>query len=97
MSFERELPDEPRLSPEVLEAVLNGQLVEYTRLRTLNDMRLCQLGWVYDMNFAASLARLRERGLLPQLLSFLPATPDIDRLRDKLFTYIDARLRDGVR
>lgn len=97
MSFESELPDEPRISPEVLEAVLNGQLVEYTRLRTLNDMRLCQLGWVYDMNFAASLARLRERGLLPQLLSFLPPTPEIDRLRDKLFSYIDTRLHEGVR
>jgi hypothetical protein len=97
MSFESELPDEPRISPEVLEAVLNGQLIEYRQLRTLNDMRLCQLGWVYDMNFAASLARLRERSLLPQLLSFLPPTPDIDRLRDKLFTYIDTRLHEGVR
>lgn len=97
MSFESELPDEPRISPEVLAAVLNGQLVEYTRLRTLNDMMLCQLGWVYDMNFAAALARLRERGLLAELLSFLPATPDIDRLRDKLFTYLDTRLHEDVR
>jgi hypothetical protein len=97
LSFESELPDEPRFSPEVLEAVLHGQLVEYTRLRTLNDMVLCQLGWVYDMNFAATLARLHERGLLQQLLGLLPAAPDIDRLRDKLLTYIDTRIHEGVR
>ena len=60
MSFESELPDEPGVSPEVLAAVMNEQLVEYTKLRTLNDMKLCQLGRVYDMNFAAALARLRE-------------------------------------
>jgi hypothetical protein len=97
VSFESELPDEPRISPEVLEAVLSGQLVEYTGLRTLNDMRICQIGWVHDMNFAASLARLRERGLLPELLNFLPPTPDIDRLREKIFTYIDTRIHEGVR
>ncbi len=97
MSFQSELPDEPRVSPEVLEAVLNEQLVDHASLRTLNDMRLCQLGWVYDMNFAAALARLRERGFLQQLLRFLPATPEIDRVREKVFTYVDDRIHEGVR
>jgi hypothetical protein len=97
MSFQSELPDEPRVSPEVLEAVLNERLVDHASLRTLNDMRLCQLGWVYDMNFAAALVRLRERGFLPQLLRFLPATPEIDRVREKVLTYVDARIHEGVR
>ena len=97
MSFETELPDEPGVSPEVLETVMSEQLVEYTKLRTLNDMRLCQLGWVYDMNFAAALARLREQRFLEQVLSFLPATPEIDRVREKIFTYVDTRIQQAVR
>ncbi len=96
MSFESELPDEPWVSPEVLEAVMNEQLVEYTKLRTLNDMRLCQLGWVYDMNFAASLVRLREQHFLEQVLSFLPATPEIDRLREKILAYVAGRIQEHV-
>jgi len=91
-SFEIELPDEPRYSPEVLDAVMNGRLVDYQDLRTLNDMKLCQLGWVYDMNFAAGLERLRQRGFVEELIGFLPQTPEIAALKDLVLTYIDERL-----
>ena len=92
-----ELPDEPTYSAEVLEAAMNGTPVEYSMLHTLNDMMLCKLGWVHDMNFAASLARLRELGFLEQVLSLLPATPEIERLGEKTLSYVDARVHQGVR
>ena len=92
-----ELPDEPRYSAEVLDAVMNGKLIEHTMLQTLNDMMLCKLSWVYDMNFAASLARLREQGFLEQVLSFLPATPEIERLGEKILSYVETRVHQGVR
>ena len=95
--WELELPDEPRYSAEVYEAVMNGRPVEYPMLHTLNDMMLCKLGWVYDMNFAASLARLREQGSLEQILAFLPPTPEIERLGEKILGYVDARVHQGVR
>ncbi len=64
-SFEIELPDEPRVSPEVLDAVLSGRLVEYRVFQTLNDIRLCQIGWVYDLNFVASLEKLKASAVVP--------------------------------
>jgi hypothetical protein len=91
-SFEVELPDEPGYSPPVIEAVLAGRLVDYRDLRTLNDMKLCQLGWVYDMNFAAGLRRLQQRGYIEELLTFLPQTPEIAAVGQKIRAYIDARL-----
>jgi len=94
--WELELPDEPRYSPEVLDAVMNGQPVEYPMLHTINDMMLCKLGWVYDMNFAAALARLREQGSLEQVLAFLPATPEIERLGEKILAYVDMRVHQGM-
>jgi hypothetical protein len=91
-SFEMELPDEPRISPQVLDAVLNGQPVEYSRLRVFNDMRLCQIGWVYDLNFAASVERFHTRNCLDELLGYLPQTPDIAEVRRRISGYIDTRL-----
>jgi hypothetical protein len=85
-------PDPPEYSPDVMDAVLNGRLVEYAQLRTLNDMMLCQIGWVHDMNFAASLARLRARGFLDELLDALPQTPEVATLRDAIRDHIDLRL-----
>jgi putative nucleotidyltransferase with HDIG domain len=91
-----ELPDEPWYSAEVLEAVMNGKLVDYPMLHTLNDMMLCKLGWVYDINFAVSLARLRELGYIEQILGFLPATPEIERLGEKILGHIGDRVHQGV-
>lgn len=91
-SYEIELPDEPGYSPAVLDAVMNGTLVNYEDLRTMNDMRLCQLGWVYDMNFAAALERLKQRGYIEELLGLLPPSPEIAKVSDKTRSYLAAKL-----
>jgi hypothetical protein len=93
--FEIEFPDQPECSDRVLAAVLNGQVVDYTWLRTLNDVKLCQLGWVYDVNFPASLAILRQRGSLDAIVDSMPATNEMKRIREKILTYTDARIRSG--
>jgi putative nucleotidyltransferase with HDIG domain len=90
-SFEIELPDDPGYSPAVLDAVLSGRVVDYRDLRTMNDMKLCQLGWVYDINFAAAFERLRQQGFIEALLGFLPQTPDLAKAADKIRTYTAAK------
>jgi putative nucleotidyltransferase with HDIG domain len=94
--WELELPDEPRYSADVFDAVMHGKLIEHAMMQTLNDMMLCKLSWVYDMNFAASLAKLREQGSLEQILSFLPATPEIECLGEKILAYVETRVHQGV-
>jgi len=94
--LELEFPDEPGYSAKVVEGVLQGRLIDYTPLRTLNDAKLIQLGWVYDVNFPATLKRIRQRRFLEKLLEFLPRTPDIEKVKDKIFEYVAARLsREG--
>ncbi len=87
------LADEPRYSKQILEDTLCGRLVDYSRLRTLNDMRLLQLGWVYDINFTATLKRIRQCRFLEQIIDFLPRTEEIERLKAKIFEYVDCRIR----
>lgn len=93
--LELELPDEPWYSAEVVEDVLEGRRIDYGRLRTLNDIKLCQLAWVYDVNFSAALRRIVERRLLEKIFDFLPATEDIDKVRAKIFGYVDWRIEQG--
>lgn len=93
--LELELPDEPWYSAEVVEDVLEGRRIDYGRLRTLNDIKLCQLAWVYDVNFSAALRRIVERRLLEKIFDFLPATEDIDKVKAKIFEYVDWRIEQG--
>ena len=57
-------PDEPSCTPEVLQATLEGRSVAFDRLRTLNDLKLMQVGWVYDVNFPATLQRIHQHKYL---------------------------------
>ncbi len=94
--LELEFPDEPGYSAEVVEEILCGRRVDYSELRTLNDMKLCQLGWVYDVNFTATLKRVKQRRFLEKIFDFLPKTEDINKLRGKIFEYVDSRIKqDG--
>jgi hypothetical protein len=92
-NLEVEFPDEPRYSKQIFEGILGGRLIDYSKLRTLNDMKLLQLGWVYDVNFTATLKRIRHRRFLEQIIGFLPRTEDIERLKAKIFEYVDCRIK----
>ena len=87
-----ELPDEPGYSAEVVEELLCGRCIDYRRLRTLNDLKLCFLGWIYDVNFIPTLKRIKQRKFLEKLLSFLPDNKDIEKVKEKIFGYVDSRL-----
>lgn len=90
--FEVELPPGPGYSPEVLDKILKQQKIDYALLRTWNDMKLLQLGWVYDVNFTAALERIKKRKFLEELIAFLPQNEDIKKVERKIFEYIDRRI-----
>jgi len=91
-TLELELPDEPGYSMQVVERILRRERIDYSELRTLNDMKLAQLGWVYDVNFKVTLKRIRQRRFLQKLLECLPKTPDTDMVKAKVFEYVEAEL-----
>jgi len=85
-------PDLPDCSSEVLAAVDAGQMVELTMLKSLNDFKLLQLSWVYDINFLSSLRLIRERRLLEQLAATLPENPRVKDIVGRLYEYLDQKL-----
>jgi len=90
--LEMELPDEPGYSPALVDGILNEQRLDYRLLRNWNDMKLLQLSWVYDINFAATLKRIRENKYLETVIDFLPNTSDIEKVKTKVFEYVDVRI-----
>jgi hypothetical protein len=90
--IEIELPDEPYYSAKIVDKILRLQRIDHKTLKTWNDMKLLQLGWVYDVNFVPTLKRIRQRRFLETLLEFLPQTDDIEKVREKIFEYVDSRI-----
>lgn len=90
--LEIEFPDDPKCSPQILEAVEKGQLIEYSMLRTLSDAILLQIGWVYDMYFDATIRRVTEKGYLEKFIQWLPKDNDVQRAVNAVRRYVQKRL-----
>jgi len=91
-----ELPDTPGVSEAVCEALMAGRVVPNDRLRNLNDFKLLQVGWVYDINFAPSLHCLCERGYLRMLRDVLPDSPRIEMIFEKIEAYMAKRMEEDA-
>jgi hypothetical protein len=71
------LSDVPGYSPEVLAALKNEQMVQMSTLKTLNDFKLLQLAWIFDLNFTGSLRMVADRRYIEMITALLPATGEV--------------------
>jgi putative nucleotidyltransferase with HDIG domain len=86
------LPDVPDYSPGILACLARGVMANKSDLRTLNDFKLLQLTWLYDLNFVASLRIVLERGYIDKLARVLPDVREINDAVDFARAYVDKRL-----
>jgi len=73
-TIELDLPDRPQVSDSVYKTLMNGKLAQMADLKTLNDFKLLQIGWIYDINFPRTFQIVRENGYLEMILNALPET-----------------------
>ncbi len=93
--LEVEFPDHDGYSADIVQDILQGRRIDCRRLRTLNDMKLLQLGWVYDVNFVPTLKRIKQRKFLESLAGFLPDDADIRKVKDTVSEYVRRRIQQG--
>jgi len=84
--------DVPECSPSVLNAVKNGRIGLTSDIKTLNDIKLVQMGWLYDLNFKFSFKRVKANAFIERLLAILPQTSEIEQLGNHLMAYRDKKI-----
>jgi hypothetical protein len=95
-AVELDLPDTGDISDAVYEALMEGKSVKMADLRELNDFKLLQIGWVFDLNFKRSFEMVREKKYLEAIRDVLPR--DDRRVREifsKARGHLDAWMRNG--
>jgi HD superfamily phosphohydrolase YqeK len=88
-------PDLPHCSPDVLETVASGKMVQLSALKSLNDFKLLQVSWVYDINFLSTLRLIKERHVLEQMAAMLPEEEAVLHVFGEVKKYLDRRLASG--
>ncbi len=82
------LPDTPGYSRDVLASVERREMVLMSSLTTVNDFKLLQLAWIYDLNFDRSVELVAERGYIDKLAAMLPQDEEIRRTVDVVREYV---------
>ena len=72
-----DLPDTPSYSDDILACLSERRLATLAGIKTLNDFKIMQLCWVYDLNFPVSCRIAMEQGMIDRIISELPESSDI--------------------
>ncbi|KJU85810.1 metal-dependent phosphohydrolase HD sub domain-containing protein [Candidatus Magnetobacterium bavaricum] len=65
-------------SDEVKRCIYNRQMVALKDVSTLDDYKLLQLSWIFDLNFSASHRLLLDRGYIGRILGNMPQANDLE-------------------
>lgn len=82
------LPDDGKVRASLIQDILDKRLIDMRHVKTLNDMKLLQISWLFDLNYPASMALVRERGNIYDILSTMPECREVEQVRktvEKIF------------
>ncbi|MBE0427520.1 MAG: HD domain-containing protein [Nitrospirae bacterium] len=88
------LPDITEYSKDVISCIYKRQIVSLSNIKTLNDFKILQLSWIFDLNFKPSFKLLSERKYIDKIISYLPKTEEIRRLLLFLKEYMENKLAE---
>ena len=95
-TIELNLPDEPEISDSVCRSLMKGNIVQMTDLKTLNDFKLLQIGWIYDVNFRRTFQIVQEKGYLERIREALPENSiRINDVYERARRYLNLRAIDN--
>lgn len=72
-----DLPDTPDFSDEIIRSIRNRTPAEIRHVKTLNDFKLLQISWVFDINFPKTYQLFNKRRYIEKLSETLPRDPGI--------------------
>lgn len=84
-------PDGPPAPALIAESLERGT-GSYENVRSLADINLMRLTWLYHLNYLPTIRRVADRGYLDDLCRFLPDTPEIREITRRAYRFLEERL-----
>ena len=73
------LPDSDACTPAILATFEKREVAPFDKIATLNDFKLAQLSWVFDLQFSPTCRIVSQRRVVPRLAAVLPPTVEVAR------------------
>ncbi|HOO45278.1 MAG TPA: HD domain-containing protein [Deltaproteobacteria bacterium] len=91
-AIELGLPDTQDISRDVIETLMAHRVISHSQVRSLNDFKILQAAWVFDINFRPTYRRLHQKGYLDVIRASLPATEKVDEIFKAIGSYLEDRI-----
>ena len=88
------LEDRGGYSPGALNALIERRFVLSSAIKELNDFKLMQISWVFDLNFSPTFARVKQRRYIEKIASTMPPAPDLSLALDQVFDHLETHTHD---
>ena len=82
------LKDDGKVSGELLSQIRAGRSVPYSRVATLNDLKLFQVSMVYDLNFPAAAGAVLDMDIIDTILGSMPQSDGLADLGRTLAAHL---------
>ena len=73
------LPDLPVWDEKIVNAIYEKRVAKFQDMKSLNDFKLLQLSWVFDLHFPETFKQAKKRGDLLAIARSLPDDPALHR------------------
>lgn len=70
-------PIPTEISTKIIDSILDSRLADVNDMKTVNDFKLLQVGWVFDLNFPRTYQIFKQRRYLEKLSAALPQTDTV--------------------
>ena len=87
-AIELDLPDTPTVSDEIMTSLRDGKMIGMQQIQSLNDFKLLQMAWIYDINYQPTFQMIQERNYLQKIRDTLPASDGIDQIYNRLLRHL---------
>jgi len=91
-AFVLDLPDKPEYSNKLVEALHSQTMASMKDMKTLNDLKLLQIGWVYDLNFIPSVQVVQSLNIIERIEAALPPSKEITKAVSHAKDYLKMRM-----
>jgi putative nucleotidyltransferase with HDIG domain len=87
------LPDTAEYSDKILARIFKKELAHLSDVKTLNDFKLLQLSWIFDLNLETSFKMLTQRDYINRIASLLPDNIEIRNAVAFLHKFAEDRIK----
>jgi hypothetical protein len=82
------LPNEPACFTKVLNASRRQEMADTRCMNTLNDYKLLQISWIFDVDFGATFREVLKREYVDRIFATLPETKEIREVVATVLSYL---------